>query len=204
MVITGLTEYDKTKKKVWIDGEYAFWMTRKEIEEYDLKEGMELSASSYEKILEDTVLIHAKNKALSILKFRDRTEQELRLKLTEASFSTDIIHQVIEYVKSYSYLDDARFTMAYIKSRKGIKSKLAIKTELLQKGINRELLRQVMDIEYEEREEEEDAELSAIRKAIQKKKKAVRDMSPEERQKLMASLYRKGFEIRKINEVLNE
>lgn len=64
---------------------------------------------------------------------------------------------------------------------------------LIQKGISKDLIEEI----YEEEIEPDD---TAIIRAIQKKTKDVDALSYEEKQKIAASLYRKGFasdEIRK-------
>jgi len=82
------------------------------------------------------------------------------------------------------------------------KSKRIIRMQLLQKGVKSELIDMLFLKEYS-KEGVEDAEIAAIRKAITKKTKAPDTLTFQEKQKLMASLYRKGFDISKINQVLS-
>lgn len=200
MVITRLEETDKSKVRVYINDEYAFLLTRKDIERYHLNEEQILTDAEYDRILEETIYHRAIEKALSILKFSDRSEVELRNKLFQAEYPPSVIDRVIIYVKEYDYLNDSRFVSSYIRARMNRKSKLMIKTELLQKGISKENIEEAFLREYGE--EEEDAEITAIRRAIAKKTSDPETLSPEEKQKLMASLYRKGFDIGKIKHIL--
>lgn len=201
MVITRMEELEKSKVKIYIDEEYAFLLYQKDIKYYKLEENSAISLEVYEKIIEDTVLRRAKQKALAILKFMDRTEQELSRKLAEAGYTKEIIARTLSYVYEYGYLNDERYAAAYVRSKKNTKSKLIIKTVLIQKGIRKEIIDQVFETEYGE-DAQEDAELMAIKKAISKKTKSPEDLTPEEKQKLLASLYRKGFEISKIKQFL--
>ena len=50
--------------------------------------------------------LEAKKKAMSLLKYMDRTEWQLRDKLSLKGFSEGAIEEAIEYVKSFHYLDD--------------------------------------------------------------------------------------------------
>ncbi len=202
MIITKLEESEKSKIKVFIDEEYAFWLYRKEVDEYRLESDLELSNALYEKIMIDTVCRHAKEKALSILKFTDRTENELRRKLADADYSDEIINKAITYVNGYGYLNDERLAATYTRARMNKKSKMVIKNELIQKGVNSQVIDQVLREEYSREPEEEDAELFAIRKAIAKKTKCPEELDYDAKQKLIASLYRKGFEISKIKQIL--
>jgi regulatory protein len=201
MIITKLEEIDKSKVKVYIDEEYAFWMNQKEVEQLGLADGTELSDILYRTIYDEIILKRAKEKALSILKFTDRTELEVRKKLSEAGYQEDIIEKAIAYVSSYGYLNDERLASSFTRARMNKKSKMVIRMELMQKGVSIDVINQVLSEEYSE-DPEEDAELEAIRKAVAKKTKSPETMEREDKQKLIASLYRKGFNIGKIKKIL--
>ncbi len=201
MIITKLESTEKSKVRIYIDEEFAFILTGKELEMLSLEEGQSILPEQYEKLIEVLIYPKAIEKAISILKYMDRSEQELRFKLSRAEFSEDIIDRVIEYVKHYGYLNDERFATAFVKARKSRKSKLMIKNELQQKGISKDILQSVFEAEYEA-EDTEDAEMIAIRKAIDKKTREHQSLSEEEKQKLIASLYRKGFDLSKIKQNL--
>lgn len=202
MIITRLEKLDQKKVNVYIDGEFAFLLYQKDTQQYNLIEGQEINQALYDEILNDTVSLRAKQKALSILKFMDRTEGELRRKLSEAGFTEEIVGKAIAYVNSYGYLNDERLSSSYVRARMNTKSKMVIKSELIQKGVDSSIIEQVFDEVYNE--EQEDAELNAIRKAIAKKTKSIESLEYDEKQKLIASLYRKGFEIGKIRKVLED
>ncbi|WP_097015616.1 regulatory protein RecX [Anaerocolumna aminovalerica] len=188
MIVTKLEELEKTKVKVYIDGEFHFLLYRKDIKIYKLQENEQISDKVYEEIIENTVLRRAKQKAMAILKYMDRSEQELRQKLKQADYTETIIEAAIEYVKKFHYLDDERYAMNYIRFKKNTKSKRQLQTELSQKGIRKEYI----DLAFQE--EYDDEEL-AIQKAVSKKTSDVDSLSQEEKMKLASSLYRKGFKM---------
>ncbi len=200
MIITRLEGLEGSKVRVYIDDEFAFLLTEKELERYRLKEGVVLSSAEYERILEETIYHKVLDKALYILKFADRSETELRKKLIQSEFPAALIDRVISYVKEYGYLNDKRFAAAFIRGRMNKKSKLMIKNELLQKGISGDILEEAFYEIYTE--EEADVELTAIKKAIAKKTADPEALTYEEKQKLIASLYRKGFDLGKIKQCL--
>ena len=202
MIITKLEKAEKSKVRIYIDETIAFQLTEKDLEKLSLVEGQSILPEQYEKLIEGIIYPRAIEKALTILKYSDRCEQELRSKLSKEEYGNDIIVRVIEYVKHYGYLNDERFATAFVKARKNRKSKLMIKNELLQKGISKDILQTVFEAEYET-EEEEDAEMIAIRKAIAKKTSDPQSLSFEAKQKLIASLYRKGFDLGKIKQNLD-
>lgn len=201
MIITRLEATDKSKVNVYLDDRYEFWLYQKELEQLGLQEGAMISEEVYVRVFEDPVSRRAKEKALSILKFSDRTEQELRKKLSEAGYTDHSIDRAIEYVTGYGYLNDERLASSYTRARMNKKSKLMIKMELMQKGVSTDAIDHVFSEEYSENPEE-DPELDAIRKAISKKVREPEKLGYEEKQKLIASLYRKGFDISKIKHIL--
>ncbi len=202
MVVTQLEELEKSKFKVYIDYNYAFLLYRKDIEHYEVKEGCEIADYVYDKIIEDTVFRRAKQKALAVLKFKDRTEHELRGKLSDTGYPSEVIERTISYVKEYGYLSDERYIGAFVRDRMKVKSRRVIKTLLLQKGADKELVAQIMQEEYEQYDEEEDIEMQAIIKAVSKKTKNKDELTVQDKQKMIASLYRKGFELDKIKKVI--
>ncbi|MBE5967834.1 MAG: regulatory protein RecX [Lachnospiraceae bacterium] len=202
MEITQIERISKTKVRIFIDGAYAFPLYQKDVIRLQLEEGMELPEKIYKEICEKIILYRAKQKALALLKTQDRTRVELRRKLRVAGYPEEIVDQTIAYVDSYGYLDDERYASLYIRDRKHRKSKLALKTELNRKGISKDILDSVFEAEYQE-EESEDPEIIAIKKAVAKKNVDTEQLTWEEKQKLIASLYRKGFDLDKINRILS-
>lgn len=200
MIVTRLETDEKSRRvKVFIDGEYYFFLYQKEVEQYKLEEEQIIDEKLYETILENIIYPRAKEKAISILGYSDRSESELRNKLDQAGYTGDIIKRVIEYVRLYGYVNDERYAEAFIRSKKQIKSKQAIITQLIQKGINKEIIDNVMNNEYNA---DEDDELNAIKKAVLKKTSSIDNLDYTQKQRLMASLYRKGFDLSKIKKVL--
>jgi regulatory protein len=201
MVVTRFEELEQSKVKVYIDEEYAFLLYKKDIKRYKLEDGSVITSELYDKIIVDTVFRRAKQKAVAILQYMDRTEQELRKKLYEVGYTSSIIDRTLSYVNEYGYLDDERYAAAFVRSKMKTKSKLVIKTKLIQKGISKDIIDCIFMLEYGDGEQE-DPELIAIKKAISKKTKTPEDLTYEEKQKLLASLYRKGFDLSKIKQIL--
>lgn len=199
MFVTKIEPVDKTKFKIYIDDEYQFILYQKDIYIYDLKEGKEISDIDYQTILVDTVIRRGKLKALALLKFMDRTEAELVSKLKLAGYAMPIVDLIITYVKSYHYIDDLKYAINYVKSRKEVKSKTVLVMELKQKGIPKDYIDQAFYEEYNEGIDEE----IAILKHISKKVKDLNNITEEEKAKVSSYLYRKGFSYDTIKRHLN-
>ena len=59
----------------------------------------------------------ARKKAMRLLEHMDRTEKGLTDKLRQAEFSPEAVEDAIAYVKSYGYINDARYARTYIPFR---------------------------------------------------------------------------------------
>ena len=141
----------------------------------------------------------AKIKALNLLERMDRTEAQLREKLLKAEFEPELVEQAVAYVKSYGYLDDERYVRNYIEYRKDHKSRRQIEQELqFRKGVPPELIQSV----YEDLTPADEKVL--IKKHLEKKHYCPGECDEKQRQKLIASLARKGFRTGDILAVLRK
>lgn len=195
MLVTGIETIGKAKSKIYIDGEYSFVLYRSEINRYHLKENNKISMETYKEIIDDVIIKRAKARSLYLLKNMDKTEFQLRSKLMQNFYKDDVIDIAVDYVKSFHYIDDVRYSENYILSRSKYKSKKQIVQELLIKGISKNIIDQLYEIsDYDETE--------AIIKHIKKKKIDLTAVSKIEIQKLYTSLLRKGFSSEKIRDVI--
>ncbi len=133
----------------------------------------------------------ATEKAMSLLSFQDRTKKELKDRLYRAGFSEKASEEAIEYAEHYGYINDRRYVETYIMFQQGKRSRKEISYKLAEKGISRELIRQVFE------ETEYEGEQAAIERLIQKKLKGRmgNELSVQEKNKIMAYLGRKGFDL---------
>jgi len=129
--------------------------------------------------------VRARKKILALLERMDRTEQDLRQRMKRSGFEEELVEDAIAYARQFGYIDDERYARNYAKSRSGSKSHRQIEAELRRKGFTGRLPEEL----YEEARPEEEA----IRNLIRRKTDDVENLEPEARQKLAASLYRKGF-----------
>ncbi len=104
----------------------------------------------------ETVFKQAKDKCYRLLAYRSRTAYELQTRLARAGFEESVIETVLAQLKEQKFLDDKLFAKDWIKQRLATKSVGAryLWAELLQKGINREIIADELlgydeDCEYE-------------------------------------------------------
>lgn len=150
------------------------------------------------------LLVKGKKRALSLLERKDYSRKELTDRLLKDGYEPELVEQIITYVDNFHYLDDSRVAGNFIRSRKEYKSKRELEFLLKQKGISEEEI----DVALEENYKNEDGvaqEEVAIRRNLRKysvDEDALQEMSYEEKQKIAAKLYRKGFDSDKIRKLL--
>lgn len=134
-------------------------------------------------------ILQAKKKAMSILEYKDRTEGELREKLQRAEFSEVAIEEAIAYVKSYHYIDDERYAIRFVEYHMDSRSIQRMRQDLKKRYVPEEYIDIALEnIQYNEME--------AVTKALQKVTKSwEKKPTYEEKQKIIAKIYRKGFRL---------
>ncbi|KJS77566.1 MAG: hypothetical protein JL56_03545 [Desulfotomaculum sp. BICA1-6] len=104
----------------------------------------------------ETVLKQAKDRCYRLLAYRSRTVHEMKTRLEKAGFSESVIEAVLAQLTEQRLLDDESFARDWIKRRLATKP-VGVRylwAELLQKGINREIIADELriydeDCEYE-------------------------------------------------------
>ena len=98
----------------------------------------------------------AKDKALKLLEFRDHTKKEIREKLFRAGAENEVICEVLEFLSEYNLINDEVYAKRYANDLKNLKKfgKKRIERELINKGISKDTVFEVLS-EMEETDEEE-------------------------------------------------
>lgn len=201
-IVTGISDINKKKKKIFINYEIAFSLYNSEIRKYEIELDKPISQEIYNEIVDELLPKRAKLRAMNLLVSRDLTEYTLREKLKEGFYPESVIDIAINYVKSYGYIDDRRYIENYILAKSNTKSKFQITSSLLLKGIHRDMIANV----YEEinKDNNNETERLLIEKLIYKKIKDINCITMQEKTKLVAYLLRKGFQIELINSIIYE
>lgn len=197
MIVTRTESLTKTKYKVDLDGQFAFVLYKGELSRYEVKEGAELTEETVDEIYNTVLLKRAKKRAMHLLEDMDRTESGLREKLRQGLYPAEIIEKAIDYVRSFGYLNDARYAENFILSRRNSKSRKEIHALLLGKGISDEEISIAFENCYGNQEEQE-----AVRRILEKKRVDPKTADDREMQKIYGYLARKGFRYETIRQVI--
>lgn len=200
MIVTKLEPYTRNRFKVYLDGEFAFLLYRKELKEYRVTEGEELAGEDYAYITEVLLSKRAKLRAMELLKTKTYTRKQLKDKLLLGFYSEELAEEALAYVESFHYVDDLTYAQDYIRYQCDKRSKMRMKQDLMQKGISPDLIeqayREVAEVDQIPPEE------NLIRQLLTKKHFDMETATYEEVQKMKAFLYRKGFSGDTISRVL--
>lgn len=201
LTVTQIEEYVKNKYKVFLNDEFAFVLYKGELRRFKIQVGAILEKETYQEIVDTILIKRAKLRAMHLLKTIDRTEADVRRKLHECLYPKEAIDAAIDYVKSYHYINDTRYANNFITSRSGSMSKSKIRQKLILKGIDKELIDEQLKAYGEDGN---DTEKELLRRLMLKKCKELPLSDFQEKNKLFAYLYRKGFAISDIECVYRE
>lgn len=178
---------------VFLDGAYGFSLGDLELSASNLRVGTELSAHEVENWQKDAGTSKVRNLALKYLAIRPRSVLEVRQYLDRKQAVEDAIEDTLQWLIDLKYLDDADFARRWIEHRHmSHRSTIKIKAELRQKGIEHNLIDEMLGSEPE-------ANLVALRELIQKRRHRYSDD-----QKLIQYLARQGFRWSDIQKSLQE
>lgn len=186
----------KTRYKVFLDEQFAFVLYKGELSRYHVTVGEEIVSEIYQEI-QEAVLKRAKLRALHLLNDMGRTEMQLRQKLKQNEYTSDVIEETMKYVKSFGYVNDKEYARSFILNRKNKKSRKELHMLLSQKGLSEEILEEIFEEVYDDNSSKE-----AIKALIMKKKFNPEIATYKDKQKMFAYLTRKGFCFEDIRQVI--
>jgi len=140
--ITALTLQKKNRQRinVFLDGEFAFGLDR--LVAGWLNTGQEISDERIAELKSADAREVAFQSALRLLKYRPRTESEIRSRLLKKSISPEVLEEVIERLNRNQMLDDRRFSVEWIENRSEFRprSRRALEFELRKHGVEQEII----------------------------------------------------------------
>ena len=185
MIISRLEEIGKKQVRLFFDEEKYCLLYHNEIRRLGLREQEEVDQKVFAEL--NALLLHrAKLKAMSLLKYQDRTKKELKERLARLEFPEFIIEDAVSYVESFGYINDEAYIRRYMEYKAPSKSRLQIQRELQQKGVSIQLLESVWE-EYEYQEED------ILEEQLQKRIRQKGPVTDGKFQKNYGYFARKGF-----------
>ena len=109
MTVTALIPETKGRYRVCLQGEADLVLYGKELKQFGIAEGTDLSPEQYRRILEEVLIPRARKRAMHILERMDQTTAQLREKLQRSQYPEQVVEDAIAYVASFHYIADERF-----------------------------------------------------------------------------------------------
>lgn len=162
----------------------------------DIADDGEIPKSAFEGFIEETILSRAKNRALHLVSKMDRTEEDMRRKLSQGGYPKDVTEQVISFMKEYHYIDDLSFAKSFIRTYMDKKSLSDIRRRLLEKGVEKA---RIFEAEAEVYQGDEEA---IIKELLRKRGYDSKEADPKERAKTARFLLGKGFSYESFSDLL--
>ena len=191
MLVTQISEVSKSRCRVYLDGQFAFVLYKGELRRFQIKVDQELPEESYREIMTEILPKRAKLRSMNLLQSRDYTRRQLADKLEQGDYPQECIEEAIAYVESYGYIDDKRYARDFIEYNLATKSRTRIETDLMRKGIEKEIIREAFE-ELTDLGVQQD-ELALACDLLRKKKYCADTATGQEQQKMYGFLYRRGF-----------
>ena len=201
MVVTGIVEVTGCRSKIYIDDTFAFVLYKGELRKYQITEGKEITQNIVDEILGTILPKRAKLRSMSLLRSRPYTEKQMQDKLKQAFYPEEVIAEAIDYLKSFGYIDDLQYAQDYIEYHSKNKSRKQLELNLIKKGIGMSVVRKAFLL-WGQAGGDIDENLQ-IFEWIRKKGYNVNTSDLKEKQKMMAFLFRKGFDTSSICKALN-
>lgn len=202
MQITKLQLIGKNRYLVFLNYEIAFVLYKGDLRRLGLKEGEELTRSTYDYIMGEILPQRARARILHLLDKMDYTEMQLRRKLQEGHYPKEVIEIAVNAARRDKYVDDAYYAKRYVECKLQKKSKRQIYLELQNKGIKKDLIDKVF-LELEEEGNISNEVL--IAENILEKRHYNNSMADEkEKMKQMRYLLSKGISFENAKKALNE
>ena len=205
-VIMQITKIEIQKKRkdrynIYIDDEFRFGVDEGTLIDFDLRKDREISEEEVEKIENEEVVVKAFNSAMRSLKLRDRSEKEIRDKLKQKELAVSAIDKAIKKLYRLEFLNDKRFAEMFVRDRMKLKpkGKRVLSLELAQKGIDKDIIEEVLS-ELVGGEEELDLAKRVFEKA---EKKYGGPEDSEAKQKIIKYMVSKGFSWDDISKIID-
>lgn len=205
MRVERLQKITDRRYKVILEDGMSFPLYAGEVKKYHVADGEEIEDSVLREIMDDVLTRRAKLRCMNLLKSMDRTEGQLRSRLSQDGYPDMIADRAIEYVSSFHYIDDDRYALNYVRQMSGRRSRRQIESDLMKKGLDRDQIRTAFEELAQERmpgEEMEDPDVAAIRSIAGKRGFDPETADGETSWKFVRYLLRRGFGYSSVRQAL--
>lgn len=187
MKITDIVKEKGNRYRVFVDEEYWYIIDIEIVVANSIKVGLEVDDEFLDQIKLGAERRKARERAYYLLGYRDHSKQELYDKLRK-SVSDKVALEIVEMVERQGLIDDEKYANKlanyYLSSKKW--GRRRVELEMRRKGVSQTLIAQAIEV----------SEVDSVQKIVEliDKKYSQRLDDYKEKQKVVASLMRLGFD----------
>lgn len=202
--ITALKINVKNQKlrSIYVDGKYVISVSEGVLFQSDLKVGDRLTPEAVAALKAEEETYQIIQYAYRLLSFRPRSVQEMRSRLLQKGWGEEQVAKVLSKLEGDGYLDDRDFALMFAQDR--VKSKFlgptGLKSELFRKGIDRELISEVVENIYAQYPPAKIIHALMQKRGINPES----TLDPKEKRRFINQLKRKGFSWEAIESVVSK
>ena len=169
-----------------------------------LRKGDEISEDRFSFFIEQNILYHIKQRALSFLGRRFHSERELFIKLKSKSYDERLIKIVLNDLREKSFIDDNVFANHFIEEKLKKKSwgKNKIRAALFSKGVSGSIIDEAIQA-FDSEEDQNETALTLANKKYNSLIKRETD-NRKIKQKIISFLLSRGFDYEISAEVVSK
>ncbi len=177
---------NKARVNIFVDDAFFCGLNKETAILFKLKTGLDIDENELQKAIEVSEIKSAFEKASDYLSSRMHSKKELFDKLVKKGYEKDIASKAIEKLEEYHYVDDFLFAKEFILQNNKLSKKM-LENKLFFKGVSNGIIKELL----QEKSDDEEIELcESFAKKYIKSKDITKDNG---REKMFASLARKGF-----------
>ncbi len=154
MKITDLEPQIKNPERVnvFADGQFLLGVNAKLVYQMELAVGQELQPEQVEQLRHEEALQQAVDRAYNYLSYRPHSRVEVRRYLQRKETPPEVIDAALARLDTYDLVNDRSFASFWIENRERFSPRgvRAIKNELRQKGVQREVIDETVSDEQDE------------------------------------------------------
>ena len=204
MKITRVVKKDSKNVTIHLDNDDVIFINFEIFLKSGFRKNDDISENQIDSLIKENERYAVKQRAFRYLGRRLLSENELRVKLKQKKYDENIIDEIIEFLKEKEYLNDLEF--ANIFSSENIRNKFwgknKIKAELIRRGINNEIISQVLFEKFPDGND-----LNNAIELAQKKYQLLSKRNLEQKklkEKLISFLFSKGYDYEVIKEAVEQ
>ncbi|KKP47734.1 MAG: Regulatory protein RecX [Candidatus Woesebacteria bacterium GW2011_GWA1_33_30] len=147
-IITSIKPQKNNKRvNIYLDNEFGFGLDLENFVKFHLKVDQELTDEQITKIVKDAEFQKILDKLLRFAMLRPRSKKEINDYLKRKKVHENIKEELFSRLESFELINDEQFAKWWVEQRQSFspKSKRVLSSELLIKGIDREIIKNILE-----------------------------------------------------------